>query len=253
MATPQLQDPTTMFDTAIRPRRSQVLLFTFCILIFVGSSACRRDMQDQPKYKPLSPIESIGSITDGRASRPVVEGTVARGHLKDDVEFFTGKTGHEQSAATLAPQTDRPATAQQPPARQTSGQGTQSYQGFVSEFPIAVNREMLDRGQERYNIYCSVCHGRSGTGDGMVTRRGFKRPPSYHDERLRNAPVGYFFDVITNGFGAMPDYSAQISPRDRWAIISYVRALQLSRQGSLADVPPGERENLKQGRREEQK
>jgi mono/diheme cytochrome c family protein len=107
----------------------------------------------------------------------------------------------------------------------------------VSAFPFAVTREVLDRGQERYQIFCSECHGLTGYGDGMIVRRGYRRPPSYHDDRLRNEPVGHFFDVITNGWGAMPDYASQIPPEDRWAIIAYIRALQLSQQAPASQVP----------------
>jgi mono/diheme cytochrome c family protein len=204
-------------------------------------SACRQDMHDQPKYRPLRPIDAFGSITDGRSARPLVEGTVARDELRDDVEFFTGKL--KQSGATTtqaqnvpAPQTVNPQGAQVP---------AQTYQGFVTDFPMPITAADLDRGQERFNIYCSVCHGRLGDGSGMIVKRGFRKPPSFHDDRLRNAPIGYFFDVATNGFGAMPDYASQIPPDDRWRIIAYIRALQLSQRASLADVPANERGNLK--------
>jgi hypothetical protein len=164
-------------------------------------------MQDQPKFIPLRPSSFF---TDGRSERPLVEGTVARGHLDADTAFYTGKVGDK----------------------------------FVGTFPLPVTRELLERGQQRYNIYCSPCHDRLGTGLGMVVRRGFRRPPSYHIDRLRQAPVGYIFDVITNGFGAMPDYAAQIEPRDRWAIVAYERALQLSQHATLSDVPPEVRAQL---------
>jgi mono/diheme cytochrome c family protein len=119
--------------------------------------------------------------------------------------------------------------------------------GYANVFPVAVTGQVLDRGQERFNIYCSPCHGRLGMGNGMIVQRGYRRPPSFHTDRLREAPPGYFFDVISNGFGAMPDYAAQISPQDRWAIIGYIRALQLSQNGSLDDVPAGERSKLASG------
>jgi mono/diheme cytochrome c family protein len=114
----------------------------------------------------------------------------------------------------------------------------------AAEFPMPVTMDVVTRGQERFNIYCAPCHGRSGQGDGMVVQRGFRAPPSYHQERLRNAPVGYFFDVMTNGFGAMQDYSAQVPPTDRWAIAAYIRALQLSRQATVDDVPADRRGEL---------
>jgi len=182
------------------------LLFAVCL------TGCRQDMQDQPKYIPLRPSSFFA---DGRSERPLVEGTVARGHLDADTAFYTGKIG------------DKP----------------------VDAFPFPITREVLNRGQERYNIYCSPCHDRLGYGNGMIARRGFNHPPpqSYHIDRLRQAPVGYFFDVITNGLGAMPDYAAQIEPRDRWAIVAYVRVLQLSQNASLNDVPAEARAGLNKG------
>jgi mono/diheme cytochrome c family protein len=168
-------------------------------------------MQDQPKFKPYR---------EG-AQRTQVDGTVARGQLKEDALFYTGKT----------------AVAGQP--------GKQS---FADEFPFPVTRDVLDRGQERFNISCSVCHGRLGDGEGMVVKRGFRHPPSLHIERLRNAPAGYYFDVMTNGFGAMPDYAAQITPRDRWAIVAYIRALQLSQRVAVADLSAEDREKMKGAR-----
>ncbi len=172
-------------------------------------------MYDQPKYKPLARSDFF---PDRRASRPIVEGTVARGTLREDNRFYTGKNGSQ----------------------------------LVTALPVPMTRELLQRGQERYNIFCSPCHDRTGSGEGMVVRRGFKRPASLHEERLRNSPVGYFYDVTTNGFGAMSDYSAQIPPADRWAIVAYIRALQLSQRGTLDDVPAAERARLTtpQARRE---
>ena len=140
----------------------------------------------------------------------MVAGTVARGQLKEDALFYTGKSGET----------------------------------FADTFPFPVTEATLARGQERYNIYCSPCHDRVGTGDGMIVRRGYRRPSSFHIDRLRAAPPGYYFDVMTNGFGAMPDYAAQIKPPDRWAIIAYIRALQLSQHATLAEVPPEERGKL---------
>jgi hypothetical protein len=175
-------------------------------------TGCRQDMQDQPKYIPLRPSSFFD---DGRSARPLVEGTVARGHLDADPAFYTGKVDGKP----------------------------------VDAFPFPITRDVLSRGQERYNIYCSPCHDLLGTGQGMIFRRGFNRPPpqSYHIDRLRQAPVGYFYDVITNGLGAMPDYAAQIEPRDRWAIVAYVRALQLSQNASVNDVAPEARDQLNKG------
>lgn len=177
-------------------------------LAALSFSSCRQDMHDQPKYIPLRESAFFG---DARSARPVVEGTVARGHLNDDELAYTGKTNGQD--ATM--------------------------------FPAAVTAETMARGRERFNIYCSPCHGRTGQGDGMVVLRGYRRPPSFLQDRLIGAPVGHFFDVITNGFGAMPDYAAQIHPQDRWAIIAYVRALQLSGHATLADVPSSERDKIR--------
>ena len=146
------------------------------------------------------------------SSRTPVEGTVARGTLQDDAGFFTGKEGG--AAANALP------------------------------FPLTA--QVLDRGEQRFNVYCTPCHGLSGRGDGMIVRRGYRQPPSFHVDRLQQAPLGHFYDVMTNGFGAMPDYRAQIAPRDRWAIAAYVRALQLSQHAAAADIPAEERQKLGQ-------
>jgi mono/diheme cytochrome c family protein len=172
---------------------------------------CRQDMHDQPKYKTLAASQFWDN---GASARPLVENTVARGHLDDDVEFYTGKAAGGKPVEVL---------------------------------PLPFTPELLKRGQQRFNIYCSPCHDRVGSGRGMVVRRGFKAPPSYHSDRLRQAPVGYFFDVMTNGFGAMSDYRSQVEPADRWAIVAYIRALQRSQQATLADVPPEEAAKLKAG------
>jgi cytochrome c len=164
-------------------------------------------MQDQPKYIPLRPSDFFA---DGRSARPIPEGTVARGQLRADKVFYTGKSGDT----------------------------------FVDKLPYPVTRQVLERGQERFNIYCTPCHGRVGNGLGMIVQRGLKRPPSYHIDRLRQVPIGYFYDVMTNGFGAMADYSAQVAPRDRWAIAAYIRALQYSQQASINDVPTEYRQEL---------
>lgn len=179
--------------------------------IAAGLTGCRQDMHDQPKYIPL---RASSFFEDGRSARPIPAGTVARGHLDADVAFYTGKGPDGK---------------------------------YVDSFPFPITKEVLLRGQQRYNIYCTPCHDRLGTGNGMVVRRGFRHPPSYHIDRLRQAPNGYIFDVITNGFGAMQDYSAQIEPADRWAIIAYERVLQLSQNATLNDVPPADRAQLNGG------
>jgi mono/diheme cytochrome c family protein len=180
------------------------------LLILASGVACRQDMQDQPKYIPLRPSDFFG---DARSERPLIEGTVPRGHLNDDVAFYTGKGPDGK---------------------------------FVKEFPLAVTKDVILRGQDRFNIYCAPCHDRLGDGNGKVVRRGYRHPPSYHIDRLRQVENGYLYDVISNGFGAMPDYAAQVQPVDRWAIVAYVRALQLSHNASVNDIPSQDREKLDQ-------
>jgi hypothetical protein len=166
-------------------------------------TACRQDMHDQPRFKPLAESDFF---TDLRSARMPVDGTVARGQLREDAYFYTGKLGPNP--------------------------------GDFMPFPI--NLDVLARGRERFNIYCTPCHSRTGDGNGMIVQRGFRPPPSFHTERLRKAPLGYFFDVMTNGFGAMPDYASQIPPRDRWYIVAYIRALQLSQGATASDIPAGQ-------------
>jgi hypothetical protein len=167
-------------------------------------------MHNQPKFIPL---RESGFYADGRSARPLVEGTVARGQLNDDDLLYTGKTAGQDA----------------------------------TEFPYPVTAEVMARGRERYDIFCSPCHDRTGGGEGMVVKRGYRQPPSFHIDRLRQSPVGHFFDVMTNGFGAMPDYRAQVPVRDRWAIAAYIRALQASANATLDDVPPDLRNRLAPG------
>ncbi|HXV81822.1 MAG TPA: cytochrome c [Candidatus Binatia bacterium] len=164
-------------------------------------------MADQPRYEPL---DKSNFFSDGRSARPLVAGTVARDQLRIDEHLYQGKQ-----------------------------QGK-----LVNSFPFPVTAAVLSRGQERYNIFCSPCHDRVGTGQGMIVRRGFRAPPSLHIERLREAPAGYFFEVMTRGFGVMSDYSQQVRPEDRWAIVAYIRALQLSQHANLTDVPADQRQRL---------
>lgn len=173
-------------------------------------TACRQEMYDQPKYEPL---EASTFFPDGQAARPRVEGTVFREAAGGDPRVATGKEGGR----------------------------------LLAEFPLPATRALLTRGRERYDIFCAPCHDRVGEGNGMVVQRGYRAPPSLHIDRLREAPVGHFFDVITNGFGAMPDYAAQIPPGDRWAIVAYVRALQLSQRAPAAEVGPEDRAQLLSG------
>jgi hypothetical protein len=181
-------------------------MFFMAVALVLASmlSSCRLDMQVQPRENPLSRSDFYA---DHRSERPPVEGTVARGDLRADTYFYTGKVGNNP--------------------------------GDMMPFPVT--KEVLERGRERYNIFCAPCHSRLGDGNGFVPSRGFARkPPSFHDERLEKSPVGYFFDVITEGFGTMPDYASQIPTRDRWDIVAYVRALQLSQNATMADVPAGQ-------------
>ncbi len=164
-------------------------------------------MHDQPSYKPLA---RSTFFEDQRSARPLVPGTVAQGELREDEHLYTGKIRGELAAT----------------------------------FPFPVTRAVLERGRERFNIFCSPCHGRLGDGRGIVVQRGFKQPPSYHEQRLREAPIGHFFDVITNGFGAMANFDYRVPVRDRWAIAAYIRALQFSQNAGLADVPAAQRRAL---------
>ncbi|MGE3841441.1 MAG: cytochrome c [Vicinamibacterales bacterium] len=163
------------------------------VVAALGAAGCRQDMHQAPRYDPL---ERSDFFVDQRASRPIVEGTVARGQLRADKVLYTGKNGTQ----------------------------------FVNQLPMPLTRTLLARGQERFTIYCTPCHAASGDGDGMIVQRGFKRPPSLHDPVVSSQPIGYYYDVITNGFGAMQDYAAQVQPEDRWAIAAYLRVLQYSRR-----------------------
>jgi mono/diheme cytochrome c family protein len=180
--------------------RSSVFSVPLWFFVVAVASGCRQDMHDAPRYKTYARSDFFG---DERSARPIVEGTVARGQLEEDEVLYTGKQGG----------------------------------AFVATVPLPVDAALLARGRQRYGIFCTPCHGLAGKGDGMVVRRGYRKPTSFHEQKLRDQPVGYFFDVITNGFGAMPDYAAQVPVRDRWAIVSYVRALQLSQHATLAEVP----------------
>lgn len=193
---------------------SVCLLLTAYCLLAVG---CRYDMQDQPRLKAYKKSEFF---SNEMGSRLPVPGTVARGYLREDKALYTGK---KDVLSTEAPQT------------MTDEAGNvliTTFPNDIDYFPIPVTKELLDRGEERFKIYCSVCHGPLGNGDGMIVRRGFSKPPSYHDDRLRNAPVGHFFDVATNGSGKMNGYAAQVPVADRWAIVAYIRALQISQNPS---------------------
>jgi hypothetical protein len=172
------------------------------------ATGCDHLRQDMATQPKNKPLSPSAFFPDGRSERPLVENTVARGSIADD-DLFVPKDSNR--------------------------------------FPIPVNLELLERGQNRYNIFCAPCHGLQGDGNGMVAMRGMKHPPSYHQDRLRQVPNGYLYDVITSGFGQMLDYSAQIPPRDRWAIIAYIRALQLSRNARVRELPAEMRDKLNSG------
>jgi Cytochrome C oxidase, cbb3-type, subunit III len=178
--------------------------FALAALVLAG---CRLDMHLQPKYLPEQPSNFFH---DGRSERPLVPGTVARDHLRLDELLYTGKENGEPA----------------------------------NRFPFPITEADLLRGREQYNIFCTPCHAYSGTGDGMIVQRGFPHPPSFHIDRLRSAPVGHFFDVMTNGFGQMYSYGSRVDPEDRWRIAAYIRVLQLSQHASIQDVPPDERQKL---------
>src|SRR5260370_25138081 len=183
--------------------------------ILVGSAfcllaGCRQDMHDQPKYKPFAPSSFFG---EGRSARPPVEGTVARGQLRLDAARYTGKVGDQD----------------------------------VDVFPFPITKADLVRGQARFNIFCSPCHSRIGDGNGMVVRRGFRQAASYHTDKLLKAPVGHFFDVMTNGFAAMPSYASRVPVDDRWRIAAYIRVLQFSEHAKIDDVAPDQRPEIDKG------
>ena len=250
-------------------KRAFFYLLTFTFLLGCGA-ACRQDMQDQPKYVAL---RSSTFFRDGMSQRPLVEGTVPRGYLRADPLLYAGKLNLGQPGAnpSLTPPGGTNAVAANMPGGQQSVGGAQNQSGksnaqtgnaqssnatsganvsgsntqgtssaanmygadAATVFPFPVTADLLNRGQERYGVFCAMCHGMTGDGDGLVVRRGFRCPPPYYTKQLREAPVGHFFDVITNGWGAMPSYNSQIPAQDRWAIIAYIRALQ----GTRTDQP----------------
>jgi mono/diheme cytochrome c family protein len=190
-------------------RRFRRAAYVASVLGACALAGCRLDMHMQPKYKPY---EASEFFSDGRSARQPVAGTVARGELRIDEHLYTGKVDGK----------------------------------IADTFPFPITANDILRGQERYNIYCSPCHDYTGSGRGMIVMRGFPQPPSYHIDRLRQAPVGHFFDVMTNGFGAMYSYASRISPEDRWRIAAYIRALQLSEHAKIEDVPDADRTKLEE-------
>jgi mono/diheme cytochrome c family protein len=187
---------------------SRIKRGALCVVaVWVACAGCKPQMGDQPRYEAY---EASDFFPDGAAMRPLPAHTVARGHLQADDIFFTGMRNGK----------------------------------LVAEIPGQITTAMIERGRERFNIHCAVCHGLSGAGDGMIVQRGFPTPPSFHGDRLRAAPAGHFFDVITRGYGVMYPYASRVPPEDRWAIVAYVRAIQLSQNATLADVPATERGKL---------
>jgi len=193
-----------------RPVAFRVRRVLAAAVIVAVSAGCRQDMHDAPRYDPL---ESSPVFAKGASALPLQAGTIARGALRADEHLYTGMAG----------------TA------------------LATTFPFAIARADLDRGQERYDIYCAPCHSKLGDGNGMVVQRGYRQAASFHIERLRAVPVGYLFEVMTKGFGVMPDYAAQVTPEDRWRIAAYVLALQLSQSATTADVPAAELQRLQSG------
>ena len=192
---------------SLRPSVPPSLFLSVVMTLILFAVACRQDMQDQPKYKPLAPSRFF---SDGKSARQLVEGTAP----------------YIPEGKATPPITDL---------------------SKMTTLPFALTPQVMNRGQERFNIYCSPCHGRLGYGNGMVVQRGFRAPPSYHIDRLRHAPLGHFYGVMTDGFGAMPSYADKVAPDDRWAVAAYIRALQLSQNATINDAPPEERAKLQSG------
>ena len=191
----------------LRMNRPRLRRAAAVLLLAGGVAGCRQDMHDAPRYEPL---EASTFFADGQASRTLVANTVPRGLLREDELLYTGKIDGKP----------------------------------VDLFPMAVTASVMERGAERFKVFCAPCHGATGQGDGMIVQRGFRQPPPYTEQRLIDAPAGYFFDVMTNGFGAMQDYSAQVPVADRWAIAAYIRALQTARRGTVDNVPANRRGEL---------
>jgi mono/diheme cytochrome c family protein len=217
----------------------------FAVIATLLVFGCRQDMARQPSVRPLRPTPFF---SDGPSQQQPVRGTVARGQLEDDDHLYRGKkSGQHLEAPSVATMVAlaNPLSARFAGAPAAALAAVDSARNRdVREFPFAVTETVLKRGRVQYDVFCAVCHDAAGTGTGMIVRRGYTRPPSYHVPRLRQAPVGYLFDVATNGFGAMPDYASQIDVADRWAIVAYLRVLQRSQHARLDDVPAEARAQL---------
>ena len=194
-----------MIDTSRLPASSSFLFPAACVAVCLLFLAGCSLKQDMAEQPKNRPLSPSDFFTDGRSERPLPENTVARGSLANDALFVPKES---------------------------------------NAFPLPINEELLERGENRFKIFCTPCHGLQGDGNGMIAVRGMKHPPTYHQDRLRQVPNGYLYDVITNGFGVMLNYSAQIPPRDRWAIVAYIRALQLSRNAKIAELPADLRERV---------
>lgn len=194
----------SLTDAPVRPKARCLGRAVLPLLLLAAAAGCRQDMHNQPKVRPHRPSRFFD---DGSSSRPLPAGAVARGFLRDDAHLYRG----------IGP----------------DGK-------FVSELPFPADAKLLARGRERFDIYCSPCHGRTGDGTGIIARRGFKQPPTFHQDRLRNQPAGYFYDVTTNGFGVMSGYAAQVTPEDRWAIVAWVRTLQYAAWAPASDLTPAD-------------
>ena len=218
-------------------------------------AGCRQEMAEQPSLKPL---QASNFFDDGRASRPLEAGVIARGHLHADEQLSSGtrpQLDQAVEAARLVARGAMPAAAQLGVVAARDPRAL-----YYDTFPFEMTREVLERGRQRFNIFCSVCHDGTGSGNGIVVQRGFTKPPNFITDAsrglayqgmnvlLRDAPVGYLFDVVTHGYGAMPDYAQQIPPHDRWAIIGYVRALQLSRHAPVDRLSPEDKAKLDEAR-----
>jgi mono/diheme cytochrome c family protein len=228
-------------------RNLKLVMIGLCLLFIAG---CRYDMQDMPRYEPYEESEIF---KDNLSGRQLVEGTIPRGFLREDSLLYTGKAEGNQD--TRNTERNQASSATGTPNQQATGQssgGTNAQNNQTNTgnnqasgkdlFPFPVTREVIERGQDRFNIYCALCHGKGGDADGMIVQRGFRKPPSFHEQRLKESDASHYFDVITNGFGVMPSYAAQVSPHDRWAIIAYIRALQLSRE----NVPTQQQQPMNQ-------
>ena len=213
--------------SAARDNWNWFLVLGVCLL-----AGCQQQMAVQPSYAPLEPSEFFA---DGLSARPLVRGTVARGHLQADIALETGRRPQQ-----VLKQRQQGTTEERGPNRLPSGIAGEagSTETFVTDFPIPVSPAFMEHGYHRYMIYCVLCHDPLGTGLGKIVERGYTQPPSYHIERLREAPAGYLYAVVSEGYGSMPSYSAQIPPRDRWAIVAYVRALQASQHFPVDKLSP---------------